>query len=292
MSQPFHLAGIIPVAGQSLDFNFPWHDSLMPIGANYLAVERSVVECAYAGCETIWIVCHDDMQPLIRHRLGEYVEDPVWLGRTLSTNPAEERKQIPIYYVPIHPKDRDKRDCLAWSVIYGANSAYMVSKTISKWLIPSRYYVSFPYGIYPVEFIKFHRKEISSEKTFCLYTGDKETVKNNKYLGFTFDFEQYKEFRDTVRKEGTGTRVPSKGKMSTKDLPVEERWSARFFPVDKVFNPLDVDKNCELVEVEWYHNIDNWEEYCLYLGSQKSKEMIRPSKALLCYREFGTIGKE
>ena len=74
----FHLAGIVPVAGQSLDFKMPWHDSLMPVAQDYLAVERAVVECAYAGCETIWVICHDNMQPLIRHRLGDYIQDPVW----------------------------------------------------------------------------------------------------------------------------------------------------------------------------------------------------------------------
>ena len=81
-ARAFHLAGIVPVAGKALDFNFPWHDCLQPIAQNYLAVERAVVECAYAGCETIWIVCHDDMQPLIRYRLGEYIQDPVYLFRT------------------------------------------------------------------------------------------------------------------------------------------------------------------------------------------------------------------
>ena len=34
----FHLAGIVPVAGQKLDFNFPWHDCLQPINKDYLAV--------------------------------------------------------------------------------------------------------------------------------------------------------------------------------------------------------------------------------------------------------------
>ena len=72
MPSNFHLAGIIPVAGQPLDFKMPWHDCMMPLNKDYLAVEHSVVECAYAGCETIWIVCHDDMQPLIRSRLGDY----------------------------------------------------------------------------------------------------------------------------------------------------------------------------------------------------------------------------
>ena len=77
----FHLAGVIPVSGQKLEFDMPWHDCLMPLAPNYLAIERSVVECAYAGCETIWIICNDDMQPLIRHRLGDYVQDPVMAFR-------------------------------------------------------------------------------------------------------------------------------------------------------------------------------------------------------------------
>ena len=75
----FHLAGIVPVASQPLDFNFPWHDSLMPIGKDYLAVERAVLECAWAGCETIWVVCHREMQPIIKDRLGEWIFDPNWL---------------------------------------------------------------------------------------------------------------------------------------------------------------------------------------------------------------------
>ena len=32
----FHLAGIVPVAGQPLDFNMPWHDCLMPIAQSGL----------------------------------------------------------------------------------------------------------------------------------------------------------------------------------------------------------------------------------------------------------------
>ena len=86
----FHLAGIVPVAGQRLDFNLPWHDSCVPIASDYLAVERAVVECAYAGCETIWIVCHDDMQPLIRNRIGEIIED----GETLQENAFIKAREV------------------------------------------------------------------------------------------------------------------------------------------------------------------------------------------------------
>jgi len=35
----FHLAGIVPVAGQPLEFNFPWHDCCMPIAPDFLAIE-------------------------------------------------------------------------------------------------------------------------------------------------------------------------------------------------------------------------------------------------------------
>ena len=79
----FHLAGIIPIAKPPYDFGSPWDDCLTPIAKNYLAVERAVAECAYVGCETIWIICHKDMQPIIKRRLGEKTTDPLRLN-TLS----------------------------------------------------------------------------------------------------------------------------------------------------------------------------------------------------------------
>ena len=44
----FHLAGIIPIAGHKKDFGFQWDNALMPIAENYTAIERCVMECAYA----------------------------------------------------------------------------------------------------------------------------------------------------------------------------------------------------------------------------------------------------
>ena len=46
----FHLAGIIPVAGQKLDFNQVTPDCMTPIAQNYTLIEAAAVECAYAGC--------------------------------------------------------------------------------------------------------------------------------------------------------------------------------------------------------------------------------------------------
>ena len=282
----FHLAGIVPVAGQPLDFNFPWHDSLMPIASNYLAVERAVLECAYAGCETIWVVCNDDMQPLIRHRLGDYIFDPVSVGRKFK--PGDERRAITIYYVPVHPKDRDKRDCLAWNALYGALTSYHISKGISKWTIPDRYYIAFPYGVYNPEILRQHRKKISSRRDFFLsFNG--ETVADGAYLGFTFDSQGYFKYRDTVRREGTGTRVPGQKGIPTKNLPLEERWSARFFSLDKVFKSANIDE-ANVVDVPQYHKIDSWETFCIYAGSAHTSDIVRPDKSIMSFKEWNPMG--
>ena len=287
----FHLAGIVPVAGQPMDFNFPWHDSCMPIAQDYLAVERAVVECAYAGCETIWIVCHDDMQPLIRHRLGDYVNDPVWVARIKDTRPSESKKQIPIFYVPVHPKDRDKRDCLAWSALYGVMSAYNVSKQISKWTVPDKYYVAFSHGVYPVEFLREHRNAISNSSRFIL-TSQNKSAKQNEYLGFTFGNDDFVLFRRALREKATGLYVSNpEGGIPKQRLSLEERYSARFFDLAQVFEPLEIKDSC-LVEVPWYYKIDNWESYCEFLASEDSKNIKRPPKSILSYHEFNKVGQE
>jgi hypothetical protein len=285
-----HLAGLIPVAGQPLDFNFPWHDSLQPIGKDYLAIERSVIECAYAGCRTIWVVCHDDMQPLIRYRLGEYIQDPVYLFRSMAPGHAEDtRRPIPIYYVPIHPKDRDKRDCLAWSVLYGAMAAYYTSTQVSKWVRPHRYYTSFPYGLYDPEILREYRKELHSDQGFYLQH-DGKTVKDGEYLGFSFTSEEFIKYRRHLRKTATGDKVKGTtvGAPPTEKLPLEERWSARHFSLDKVFG-IGTIEDAMLVNVPWYQKVDSWEGLKTFLSSD---EQLEKPKNLLKYHEFNRIGEQ
>ena len=66
-----NVAGVIPLVGWSNSFDFPWPDYLQPIRQGMLAVERSVYECAYAGCDSIWIVCGEDVAPIVKKRLGK-----------------------------------------------------------------------------------------------------------------------------------------------------------------------------------------------------------------------------
>ena len=281
----FHLAGVIPVAGQKLDFDMPWHDALMPLAPNYLAIERCVVECAYAGCETIWVVCADDMQPLIRHRLGESVQDPVWITRQYEHNRKDFQKPIQIYYVPINPKDVNKRDCLSWSVLHGASISHKISSGLSKWLTPSKFYVSWPYGYYPPSYVRQYRDIISSKENVMLsYQG--QTVSDGEYLGFTFGVNELNKLLGEVREKSTGLWKSSGS--SRERLPLQERFSYRFFGLSDVFDTLNV-ADSNLIEINKYWKLDNWHDYCKFI-SEAAEQIKKPSKHVLSYKEWNGIG--
>ena len=275
----FHLAGVVPVSGQKTDFGFPWHDSMQAIGRDYLAVERSVVECAYAGCETIWVVCNDDIQPILKKRMGDYIEDPYYLGKHFYVKyPTESRKQIPIFYTPIHPKDRDRRDSYGWSVLHGALTAFIMSDKVSKWLIPSRYFVSFPYGVHRHDVVSKHRKDISSKKAFFLSHNGK-TVKDGEFLSFSMDAKEYNDYLWNVKDNCSG---------GSARLHHEERWSSKHFSLDKIFNCARIDIS-KVVEIDWHYRIDDWEHYHEYISSEESKTMERPSKSMFSYHEYSKL---
>jgi hypothetical protein len=143
--------------------------------------------------------------------------------------------------------------------------------------------------VYSPDVLRPYRKDISSSRGFFL-SREGKTIKDGEYLGFTFNESDYKKFREVIRK-GTGAYVAGQvfknGRGPTKKLSIEERWSAKNFTLKDVFNNIDIE-NCKFVELDWYFNIDNWEKYCYYMGSEKDIE--RPSKHLLFYREFNEIG--
>ena len=276
-----HLAGIIPVAGIKTDFDMPWHPSLMPLAPNYLAVERAVVECAYAGCDTIWIVCNDDVTPLIRYHVGEMVQDYVYNYRHFEFNKQDHQRPIRIYYVPLRIRDINKRDNLAWSAIYGARTANKVLKSISLHLAPSTYWIAWPYGFTPPSVPRPKRQDILNKNVMIRFEG--RTVKDNLYLGLTLKPEQVKQLIAEARTRSSGLwRNPE-----TRDerLPLDERYSYRNFNLQKVFETLD-DSDYIYEDAQYYYSLDNWENYCNFI---KNNSELRKPKILKSV-EWNDIG--
>ena len=285
----YHLAGIIPIAGQPLDFGMPYPDTLLPVGPGYTMIEAAVIEAAHAGCNTIWIVCNDDTSPLIRHHIGDFIQDPLHFYNRYESRMKDRRIRIPIFWVPVHPKDRDKRDCLSWSIIQGALTALKISDSISKWFIPDKYYVSFPYGIFDPRPISKLRKTIKTKQNFYVRHNN-QTVRDNNYTSFTFGKEEFIIYRRNIRR-GTGaytTDVTDKRGIPRSMLPIEERWSARFFDLQDVFTGVN-HENSNFYDAPDFHNLGSWQDYRSYIKSELSETIKRPSKDLFSYREFNRI---
>ena len=252
-----NVAGIIPLTGWSDSFDFPWPDYLQPLREGFLAVERSVYECAYAGCDSVWIVCDDDVAPLIKTRVGDYVMSPRYFQeKNFVKDKSYHEKWIPVFYVPMSQKDKDKRDSLGWSALHGALMAFQISDKMSQWVLPTKYFVSFPYGIYDPNIVTAHRDNIRGPDSFFLSHQGK-TVRDNMYLSFTFSPEDWPKFKHHIKNQCTG---------GSRLIPAAERWSSRNFTLDKVFN-VDVISIDKKVEVPEYHDLSSWDNLQDYYRS-------------------------
>lgn len=267
----FNLVGIIPLSGQKNHLNLPWPDCLQPLSDDFLAVERSVYECAYAGCDSIWIVCNDDFSPLIKQRIGDYVMSPRFFKeKSFVKRPDYHQKWVPVYYTPINQKDRDRRDSLGWSILHGALTAFQIADRVSRWVLPTKFYTSFPCGIYDPRIVESHKAAIrGSESFFFSYQG--QTVRDNSFLGFTFFPEDWPKFKWNIKNNCTG---------GDRSLPFEERWSGKNFTLDKIFNhdTIVIDKQ---IEIEEYYEMTSWQSLKQFYSSEikmpkQSKQFMKP----------------
>jgi len=129
---------------------------------------------------------------------------------------------------------------------------------------------------------------ISSENNFFLcYNG--KTAKDGEYLGFSFGPEDFIKCRQVIRKEGTKTWKNSGTEIPTEKLPLEERWSARYFSLDKVLKPVIIEDS-NIKELDWFHSISSWESYINFFASEEAKKIQRPFEGLIKYHEWNGIG--
>ena len=275
-----HLVGVIPIVTEPMDYNMDWHDCLMPIAPNYYAIERAVLECAYAGCKTIWIVANDDVTPLVRHRLGDFVQDPIWLGRKCKF-PSNKRTLIPIFYVPSPSKHRNKQYCISWTIIRGATVAKEIGESVSKWVRPTVFYVAFPYSVYPPDILRPHRLTINKPKNFFL-THKGDSVATGSFLGFTFNLKQLEEIREEFQKVENSL-------LLGQELENEKTYFRDKFSLDNIFGCVIIYRQGKL-EVPWFYQIDSWDSYCKYLASKEKNEMRHPGRLIMSYRELNPIG--
>jgi len=121
---------------------------------------------------------------------------------------------------------------------------------------------------------------------------DGKTIRDGEYLPFTFDKEDFKKFRRVIRSEGTGVFAnfhmdKETGKVTQDRLPFEQQYSARSFPLDKVFGCATLEGN-NVGQTPWYCRIDSWKGYMEYMANEKAYKSIRPR--WMKYHEWNPVG--
>ena len=172
------------------------------------------------------------------------------------------------------------------TALFISSSAFKVSATVSKWIYPNKYWVSFPYGYFNPELLREHRQKISSPKNF-LITHKGQSPDQGVHTSFSFGKDEFVKFRRQIRK-GTGTftdEVDEDGIPRTK-LPIEKRYSARWFNLESVFIDLNTENT---LEVEEFYDLSSWEKYRNYLSSDLAEQTTRPPEWLIKFSAFGSI---
>ena len=269
-----NMPAIIPVAGLTSEFGMEWDASLMPVAANYTALEAAVYECIHAGCSSIWIVANDDVAPLIRRRVGEYATDirSVEQG-TFKRFGGTNHMEVPIYYVPIHPRHRDKVDNYSWSIIYGANVAYWIMRRFSRWTRPSQYYVSFPLGMLdPLEVLK-HRAAVRKNAPFY-FSHNGKTIKDGLPISFVLSPDEWRRAKHTITTNSSIWRTPTDDGPPTEKLPIEERLVSRKYNLIDVFGggPDNTEQ-----EIKTFYDLTAWAGYAKFISSDLGKRTQRPT---------------
>jgi hypothetical protein len=262
-----HLAGIVPIASPPLEFKMPWPDSMIPVAPQVTAVERAIYECAMAGCETIWVVGHMKLEPIIKKKIGNFIIDPVSIDKYTKSL----IKHIPIYFVPIHPRDKNKRDCLSWSAMYGARISYFISRKLSTWILPEKFYCAFPYGVTDTDFLRQNRYTIASTvKTSFVYNN--LNVKDNLHISFTFDEKDYFSCSDTLKQKHLDEWQRNPRDSKNYDL------KTALFTLDLT--------SANLLHLPWFYDISTWDGYREFIGSSYSKNLSINKEIFLNVKKF------
>lgn len=242
----------------------PWQDYLMPVASRTNQVERAVLECLYAGCQSIIIVCDQDVQPLLKIRIGEFAFVPPFPSKV---DYIGHYRKAAIYYVSTHNKDI-ARASYGWSILWGAVAANYICGKISDWLKPRKFYVAFPFGALPLENARKQRHcVLKRQNLFFSYQG--KTVKDDEYLSFSFDsYDLVSCIRNirSIERKWAEEQVKQGKICPSRHLPSKK------MKLSQIFGHLNYSTDV-IEEVPWYYNLDGWENYCKFLGSEERKTL-------------------
>ena len=277
--------GCISLENHGLSFGFPFPEYLMPIGRKTTLLDAAIINCLYFGVSSIWITVNDDYLPLVKKRVGDYGQDPVYYINAFSKYRTDTRKKVPIYFVPTMTRYRDYCDNHTFGFINAALYAQKVYSQLTKYCVPEYYFFSSPFGVFNYRDFSEKRKQLYNKK-IIFECGDKSVLTNNQ-LPICVDKEDIKSIRRHVvlnsnkRHKVIGDFIPNDTSW-LESLPKEERFRGKKMSVAEVLSPID-ESSFERFELSWFYDIVDWASYEEYTRSNNYiiySSMVRPNNSL------------
>ncbi len=244
------LAGVVPIAGHSSDIDLPWHHVLMPYDKNKTLIQHAVYNCAMAGCKSIWVICNDDQQPLVRKVVGDSIEDPVYKYRAHARFATDHKRNIPIFYAPLPIRDVQKRNHIAWSAIFGCLLANKIFKQISTYVAPEHFFISWPYAVIQSGCLREHRKRMQKEPV--VFSDSQASVHTNDFLPLVCDINSIQDLKQHCYE----LLSPYLDNASFEEQELAHILS----PLGRVEK---ISLNCD------YQKVSSWVEYCSFFKKMK-----------------------
>lgn len=182
--------GIVDACSTYDSLNPPLHHCMTRIAPDMTLIQSAIKQCTSVGCGSIWICCDESFQPLIKKTVGDFTKDPKNVAKSMFTKyPKDNQVDVPIYYYLIHPKDRLKRNGPVWNPINTMLMIYHFSKSISRWTIPDKYFITRPSSFVSSGCL-LQNRELFSSKYNVMMTYSGHSFLTDDDLPFTLDSEQ------------------------------------------------------------------------------------------------------
>ena len=139
-----------------------------------------------------------------------------------------------------------------------------------------------PHGVYQPKELRPERLEISKDQNFCV-THKGKSFATGHLLSFTFNPAQMTAALEIFKETETTL-------LWGKDLENEIDFYEENFSIDTVFDRVIIEDDAKL-EVPWFYQVDSWDGYCDFLGSEARKEIKHPGRLIISYREFNPVGE-
>ena len=239
-------------------------NALLPLSNKATLLHKAIAECAYFGCDSIWITCEYAEQTLYKKIVGSYVNDPLHYYFKLDPKWPQKVKRIPIFFVPMNTRDIGVRDSNAWGYINAAAMAMKVHRTISSEFNPKFFYAAPLEGVYSAEVLS-RARSLSRSDAFegILVQYQNSDFRDDLQTGFTFTVEDLKTCEKHVNESNLLSEL-----VEYKEEDID--YPAKNFLAMDVFRPIKTDRYWKM-HLREYYDVRSWTGYKKVLAGEKSR---------------------